>query len=110
MAAITLDHLPEHVRDIIGDIVLRIDEFPEENLIDEIGLESPYDLLAFTGHIDAPDGAPSHIMMVLFRRPLLEHWCERGEDLMQVVAQTILDEIDSFFCLSDDVVDQLALN
>ena len=107
MAAICLDHLPVVVRDMLGDLVLRIDEFPDDELIEEMDLESPYDLLSYGRAMESTETGHEPLLVILYRRPILEYWCEVGEDLMQIMAQVILDEIGHFLDLSDDTLEQI---
>lgn len=107
MAAITLDHIPEDLRHLLGDIVLRVEEFPDEALIDAMGLDNPYDLFAYTAPANSVSG--NHVAVILYRRPLLEYWCDQGEDLMHIVAQTIIDELSGFLGLTVDQTEALAM-
>jgi predicted Zn-dependent protease with MMP-like domain len=41
-------------------------------------------------------------MIYLYRRPLLDYWCETGEDLAHLVRHVLIHEIGHHFGLSDD--------
>jgi predicted Zn-dependent protease with MMP-like domain len=72
-----------------------------------MGLESPFDLLGLYRGVDLAHksviATPSDLDMIyLYRRPLLDYWCETGEDLAHLVRHVLIHEIGHHFGLSDD--------
>ena len=70
-------------------------------------LESPFDLLGLYRGVSldrksVADGTPHIDMIFLYRRPILDYWCETGEDLEHVVRHVLLHEIGHHFGFSDD--------
>jgi predicted Zn-dependent protease with MMP-like domain len=99
--------IPEELRRYAADVVIRVEDFPDEEVEREMDLESPFDLLGlYQGSamdIHAFGGAPSSVDMVfLYRRPILDYWCENGEDLTTLVKHVLIHEIGHHFGLSDD--------
>lgn len=100
--------LPEVFRALVGEVTFSVDEFPEDEVVEELGLESPFDLLGlFQGvgmaHAAAapPTGAlPNRIW--IFRRPILDYWAEHDETLEAIVSHVLIHEIGHHFGLSDD--------
>ena len=46
-------------------------------------------------------------MIFLYRRPILDYWCETGEELGHVVRHVLIHEIGHHFGLSDDDMDRI---
>ena len=105
--------LPEPFRSRIGGVVVRVQDFPDDATLREMGLESPFDLLGLYDGVpvgrgsgfDAPRDAVD--MIFLYRRPLLDYWCETGEPLADIVRNTLIHEIGHHFGLSDDDMDRI---
>ncbi|MCW8835251.1 MAG: metallopeptidase family protein [Rhodospirillales bacterium] len=93
-------------------LVIRVDEFPDEETEQDFELDSPFDLLGlYRGvSIDQKSVAdtPSDVDMVfLYRRPILDYWCETGEDLGDIVRHVLIHEIGHHFGFSDDDMDHI---
>jgi len=104
--------IPEDLRRHVGDVVIRIDEFPDEETVREMELESEFDLLGlYSGvsldHRGAMGTRQSVDMIFLYRRPLLDYWCETGEDLADLVRHVLIHEIGHHFGFSDDDMEAL---
>ena len=87
---------------------LVVDEFPSDEVLDELGIEDPFEL---TGMYEgtpltersfaAQDTRPPLIW--LFRRAILEEWIERGDvELADLVAHVVVHELAHHFGWSDD--------
>jgi predicted Zn-dependent protease with MMP-like domain len=101
-----LKTIPEELRVHVGNVVLRVDEFPDEATEEEMGLESPFDLLGLYRGVSLNrkgGGTPHDVDMIfLYRRPILDYWCETGEDLVHLVRHVLIHEIGHHFGFSDD--------
>lgn len=92
----------------IEGIVIRVDEFCDEDTEREMGLESPFDLLGLYRGVPLDRMSVSDIggrtpnMIFLYRRPILDYWCQMGEDLTGIVRHVLVHEIGHHFGLSDD--------
>jgi predicted Zn-dependent protease with MMP-like domain len=98
--------IPAELKRFVGDVILRVDEFPDEETEEEMGLESPFDILGlYRGvalpHKSAVSTQGSVDMIFLYRRPILDYWCETGEDLTHVVRHVLIHEIGHHFGFSD---------
>lgn len=107
MAETAFAALPERFRKLTGHVVIRIEDFPDEEVIEAMELESPFDILGLfhgQGLTEAPavpeSGAlPS--MVWLYRRPILDYWAENEDTLGEVVTHVLVHEIGHHFGLSD---------
>ena len=112
IARAQLATIPELFRRHVRDVVIRVEEFCDEEVEAEMGLESPFDLLGlYRGvSLDRKSVAASAAdldMIFLYRRPILDYWCESGEDLNSIVRHVLVHEIGHHFGLSDDDMDRI---
>jgi predicted Zn-dependent protease with MMP-like domain len=100
--------LPESFRTLTEGVSIRIEDFPTDDVLTEMGIESEFDLLGlFQGIGLAQDGAVPQTgqmpnMVFLYRRPILDYWAEHEETLGHIVAHVLIHEIGHHFGLSDD--------
>ncbi len=100
--------LPPEFRALAGTVEIRVDDFPTDEALEELGLESEFDLLGLfqgVGLAHAPAVAGTGAMpnrVWLYRRPILDYWAEHQETLGAVVTHVLVHEIGHHFGLSDD--------
>ena len=104
--------IPVALKRHLGNVVIRVDEFPDEEVEEEMGLESPFDILGLYRGVALPHKSvsstrPDADLVYLYRRPILDYWCETGEDLYRVVRHVLIHEIGHHFGFSDDDMDRL---
>lgn len=112
LAINALETIPAPLRARLGAIVLRVDEFPDDETEEEMGLESGFDLLGlYQGHPltqrSLSDTGILPDIIFLYRRPILDYWCETGEDLAGIVRHVLIHEIGHHFGFSDDDMERL---
>jgi predicted Zn-dependent protease with MMP-like domain len=107
LAEAAIARMPEHFRRHLEGVVLRVDDFAEEEVLAELGIEDPFELSGlYTGR---PIGERSSMlsgelpaMIHLYRRPLLDEWAETGVSLEALVTHVIVHEAGHHFGFSDD--------
>ncbi|MDR3375290.1 MAG: metallopeptidase family protein [Ancalomicrobiaceae bacterium] len=105
--------LPAEFRRLTGDIVIRVAEFPDDDVIDEMELESEFDILGLfqgvgLGHGSAvPMTGQMPNLIWLYRRPILDYWAENDETLGAIIVHVLIHEIGHHFGLSDDDIDAI---
>ena len=105
--------LPARFRRFTGDVVFRVDDFPSDEVLDELGIEDAFGLTGLyqglhIGHRDAPGPAAGPSMIFLYRRPILDEWAELGDvTLGELVAHVLIHEIGHHFGLSDADIDAI---
>jgi predicted Zn-dependent protease with MMP-like domain len=107
MAHEVFERLPEQFRILCEGVVIRIDDFPTEDVLDELEAESEFDLLGLFQGTGLPFQSHSDVarmpnMIWLYRRPILDYWAEHEETLGQIVRHVLIHEIGHHFGLSDD--------
>jgi predicted Zn-dependent protease with MMP-like domain len=107
LAWAAFDRLPDAFRRLSEGLVLQVVDFPDDETLHQMGAESEFDLLGlFRGRGLAQRGATEETgelpnMIWLYRRPLLDFWCEGEDSLDEVVTHVLVHEIGHHFGLSD---------
>lgn len=110
IAAAAFAALPEQFRKLVGDVPCMVSEFPDEETIREMELESEFDILGLFRGVGLPQGGmqgytgqlPNQVW--LYRRPILDYWAEseHGETLGEIITHVLVHEIGHHFGFSDE--------
>ncbi|MCJ8144912.1 metallopeptidase family protein [Ancylobacter sp. A5.8] len=112
MAQAAYERLPDHFRAMCGNMVVQVDDFPSDEVLEEMEAETPFDLLGLFQGIglaqgfDAAGGVLPN-MIHLYRRPILDYWAENDETLGAVVTHVLIHEIGHHFGLSDEDMERI---
>jgi predicted Zn-dependent protease with MMP-like domain len=102
------DKLPEPFRAMVAHVPVLIEDFcADDEVLAELGIESPWDLSGLYSGTAEPHKSTGHIAqdtdrIFLFRRPLLDEWCETGIDLATLIRHVLIHEIGHHFGFSDE--------
>ncbi|SMH56168.1 Predicted Zn-dependent protease, minimal metalloprotease (MMP)-like domain [Azospirillum lipoferum] len=112
MAEDALDTIPAELLAPVGNLVIHVEDFPDEDTEREMELESPFDLLGLYRGVDMTRQSVADLrggpdMVFLYRRPILDYWCETGEELPAIVRHVLIHEIGHHFGFSDDDMERL---
>jgi predicted Zn-dependent protease with MMP-like domain len=108
MAADAYARLPQTFRALCEGLVIRVDDFPTEEVLREMRAESEFDLLGLFQGVGLPFRAESGTtgempnMIWLYRRPILDYWAEHEDSLGAIVTHVLVHEIGHHFGLSDE--------
>jgi predicted Zn-dependent protease with MMP-like domain len=107
LARAAYQSIPEEFTRFAGDVVVRVVDFPDKETMREMGLETPFDLLGLYRGVPIGEkvtgGSPQDVdMILLYRRPLLDYWCETDESLARLIRHVLVHEIGHHFGLSDN--------
>ena len=110
IAAAAFAALPEAFRALAGDVPCVVQEFPDDETVREMELESEFDILGLFRGVGLPQGGmagytgqlPNQVW--LYRRPILDYWAEseHGETLGEIITHVLVHEIGHHFGFSDD--------
>jgi predicted Zn-dependent protease with MMP-like domain len=98
--------LPTKFRDLCEGLVIQVDDFPTDEVLDQMSAQTDFDLLGLFQGVGLPfraDSAPVQMpnMVWLYRRPILDYWAEHDESLGAVITHVLVHEIGHHFGLSD---------
>jgi len=100
--------LPDPFRTPAAAIVLRVEDFPQDDLVEELGLSDPFELTGLYEGTPLTERSvsdqPSQLDVIwLFRRPILEEWADRGNvTIGELVAHVVTHELAHHFGWSDE--------
>jgi predicted Zn-dependent protease with MMP-like domain len=106
MAVEAFRRLPENFRAMCAGLVIKIDDFATDEVLDHLGAKSEFDVLGLFQGIGLPfqsSSAPVQMpnMIWLYRRPILDYWSEHDETLGEIVTHVLVHEIGHHFGMSD---------
>jgi predicted Zn-dependent protease with MMP-like domain len=98
--------LPKEFRDLCTDLIIQVDDFPTDDVLEAMRAETEFDLLGLFRGVGLPfrsESAPMQMpnMIWLYRRPILDYWAEHDEALGDIVRHVLIHEIGHHFGLSD---------
>lgn len=112
MAQVAWARLPEEFRRPAGNLIIRIEDFAIDEVLDALGIEDPFDLLGLYQGVSLDkksvlDSAQQPDMVFLYRRPLLDEWADSGETLGDLITHVLIHEVGHHFGFSDDDMERI---
>lgn len=106
LADAAIARLPEQFRALMGDVVLRVEEEADDEVLASLELESPFELTGlYAGRSlrEANSWASGELppTITLYRLALLLEWVETGVALEDLITHVIVHEVGHHFGLSD---------
>lgn len=106
------EKLPAEFRQMCGDLVIRVDEFASDDVLDELEIESPFDLLGLYQGVNLTAKSTSDLprepdMVFLYRRAILDEWANGEDSLGAIVAHVLIHEIGHHFGFSDADMEEI---
>jgi predicted Zn-dependent protease with MMP-like domain len=104
--------LPEKFRARCADLVIRVEDYATEEVLDEMDIPSELDLMGLFQGVGLPfqsvsDPTQMPNMVWLYRVPMLLYWAEHDESLNAVITHVLVHEIGHHFGLSDDDMEEI---
>ena len=105
-------HLPNEFRALATDLTIEIDDFPDDEIFEDMALETPFDLLGLfegrgIGERFSMENGQMPNRIILYRRPILDYWAENEETLGDIITHVLIHEIGHHFGLSDDDMERI---
>ena len=106
LAVAALRTIPAVLRRNVKHVVMRVEEFADEETLSDMGMESPFELMGLYRGVSLVDKSVHDVandvdMIFLYRRPLLDYWCEENIALDRLVRHVLIHEIGHHFGFSD---------
>jgi predicted Zn-dependent protease with MMP-like domain len=106
------EKLPAPFREMTKDVVIRVEEFPTDEVLDSLGIESPFGLLGLYQGVNLArqsvfDVTTMPEMIFLYRRPILDYWAEHKDSLGEIITHVLVHEVGHHFGLSDDDMERI---
>jgi predicted Zn-dependent protease with MMP-like domain len=107
LAAEAFDRLPGHIRNMCGDVVIRVEDYATNEILDSMGIEDPLDLMGLYQGVSLDRKSVLDVprepdMVFLYRRAILDYWAESADTLGGLVTHVLVHEIGHHFGFSDD--------
>jgi predicted Zn-dependent protease with MMP-like domain len=108
MAVAALEALPQPFRDLVRDVPCAVADFATDEVLDDLGIESEFDLMGLFHGVGLPQQGGTVVTgqlpnrIFLYRRPILDYWAEHEETLGAVITHVLIHEIGHHFGFSDD--------
>ena len=104
--------LPQRFKALCEGLVIHVDDFPTDEVLDDLQAETEFDLLGLFQGIGLPfqsESTPVQMpnMVWLYRRPILDYWAEHDETLGAIITHVLVHEIGHHFGLSDDDIEAI---
>lgn len=113
LARAALERLPPQFRVHLGDVILRVEDFADEDTLAAMGIEDPFDLTGIYEGLPLGEKSIGHSGVMpdrirLFRSPILDEWAARGDETLEhLVAHVLIHEVGHHFGLSDEAMHAL---
>jgi predicted Zn-dependent protease with MMP-like domain len=106
LAEAAIARLPDRFRAHLTHVVLRIEDFADDEVLRQLGIEDPFELSGlYSGRpvSEETNWASGELppMIHLYRRPLLDEWTETGVALEDLITHVIVHEVGHHFGFSD---------
>ncbi len=105
--------LPGSFRELCDDVVIRVQDFADDEVLDELDIESPYELMglyqgvALTEKSVADASANGPDLVVLYRRAILDEWSNGDDTLGEIIAHVLIHEVGHHFGFSDEDMERI---
>ena len=112
LAETALCALPEELRISVRNLAIAVEEVPDDETLEEMGLEHPWELTGLYRGVPLTERSTGDLprepdMITLYREPILVEWVETGEDLFRLVRNVIIHEVGHHFGFSDEEIARL---
>jgi predicted Zn-dependent protease with MMP-like domain len=113
LAASAWERIQPEFREVCGDLVVRVEDFAIDEVLDELDIESPFDLMGLYQGLSLDQKSVLDVprepdMVFLYRRAILDYWTENGDETLgDIITHVLVHEIGHHFGFSDDDMEEI---
>jgi predicted Zn-dependent protease with MMP-like domain len=112
LAADGWSRLPREFRQLCDDLVIRIEEFATDEVLDELEIDNPFDLMGLYQGLSLDQKSVADVprepdMVFLYRRAILDYWADSDEPLGHIITHVLIHEIGHHFGFSDADMEEI---
>ncbi len=106
--------LPEEILEHCESLAIQCEEVADDATQAEFELDDPYELLAlYRSGKEISRGVQRKVandddVLILYRRPILDLWCEIGDDLKDIIRDVMIEELGQNFEFSEDEIEEMS--
>ncbi len=106
------DKLPGEFRSLAGDVIIRVEDFASDDVLDQLEIEDAFDLTGLYQGVSidkqsVSDAPREPDMVFLYRRAILDEWAAGDEELGHLIAHVLIHEIGHHFGFSDEDMENI---
>lgn len=108
-----LETLPEEILEFCETLAIEVEDFPDDALQAELELDDPYELVGlYRSGKEISPGVERKVandddVLLLFRRPILDLWCDTGDDLTSLLREIMIEELGNNFDFSEEEIEEM---
>lgn len=108
-----VETLPDELAPHCEELAIIVEDMADDTTMDDLDVEDAFDLLAvYKNGKEISPGVERKIaddddVLVLYRRALLDMWCESEEDLLGLIRQVMIEELGRYFEFSDEDIQDM---
>lgn len=113
MARGVLAALPDEILEFCESLAIQVEDFPDDATQSEMELDDPYELVAlYRSGKEISRGVQRKVandddLLILFRRPILDLWCDTQDDLTSLIREVMIEELGNNFEFSEDEIEEM---
>lgn len=114
LAAVVWESMPDELSSRCDELAITVEDIADETTLSDLGIEDPFDLVALykDGKAISPGVerkvANDDDSLVIYRRSILDMWCETQEDLQGLIRQAMIEELGRYFEFSDEDIEDMS--
>ena len=112
LAAESWARLPPEFRQLCDDLLIRVEDFATDEVLDELGIDDPFDLMGLYQGLSLDQKSVADVprepdMVFLYRRAILDYWADSDEPLGHIITHVLIHEIGHHFGFSDADMEEI---
>ena len=109
-----LANLPEEILEYCDTLAVQVEDFADDATQSEMEIDDPYELVAlYRSGKEISRGVQRKAsndddVLILYRRPILDLWCDTQEDLTNLIREVMIEELGQNFEFTEDEIEEMS--